>query len=146
MAMGQDEIEKKVMEHDFEFKSIGSSLTSVVDELHKITGAMKDVALLANNFSNMNQKVDEAFDRVHAETKENKLKIEKLEDMGTHEGCPALKLKSTEIDIVNRAVFGKDGRGGLVYDVADIKKFMYKLFGFFTAINVVIAGLTYFKG
>jgi len=133
-----DELKEKVIKHDFEFQSLTKSLGSIVSELHEITSSMKNVAVIHETITNMESNLKESFGRVYDRIEDNENEIKTIKQTQDKKGCNALNLKSTEIDSLNRTVYGKDGRGGLVFDVEDIKKFMYKSMGFFTLLNIVV--------
>ena len=136
--MTDDELKEKVIKHDFEFQSLTKSLGSIVSELHEITSSMKNVAVIHETITNMESNLKESFGRVYDRIEDNENEIKTIKQTQDKKGCNALNLKSTEIDSLNRTVYGKDGRGGLVFDVEDIKKFMYKSMGFFTLLNIVV--------
>ena len=134
-----EEMKVKVIRHDFEFQSLTKSLTGIAKELHQITTSMKSVAVIHETISNMDTNLKESFVRVYKKIEENEDDIASIKRNQDKTGCSALNLKVTEIDTLNRAVFGKDGRGGVMFDVEDIKKFMYKVMGAFTIINIALA-------
>lgn len=131
-------MKQKVIKHDFEFQALSKSLKSIVSELHEITTSMKNVAVFTEKINNMDNNLKESFQRVHKKISDNEDEIKELKQNQDKTGCNALNLKATEIDTLNRTVYGKDGRGGLVFDVEDIKKFMYKSMGAFTLINIAL--------
>jgi len=137
--MTDEEMKEKVIKHDYEFQSLTKSLTAIVKELNEITVSMKSVAVINKTIENMDRNLKESFTRVYGKIEQNEEDIKDIKNMQNTMGCSALNIKSTEIDTLNRAVFGKDGRGGIVFDVEDIKRFMYKSMGAFTFLNVVIA-------
>jgi len=144
MALTDDEIREKVIKHDYEFRSLATSLKSIVDELHAITSSMKNVAVLTEQISNMDNNLKESFTRVHKKIEENEVEIKSIKDVQEDKGCNALSNAKNNINTLNLAMFGKDGRGGVIFDVEDIKKFMYKSMGFFTLLNIVlVAAITY---
>ena len=132
--MTDEEIKEKVIKHDFEFQSLTKSLTGIAKELHQITSSMKNVAVIHETISNMDRNLKDSFRRVYDKIEENETDIKDLK-----EAKDTLTLKSTEVDNLNRTVFGKDGRGGLIFDIDDIKRFMYKSMGAFTVINIALA-------
>ena len=136
--MTDEEMKQKVIKHDFEFQALSKSLKSIVSELHEITTSMKNVAVFTEKINNMDNNLKESFQRVHKKISDNEDEIKELKQNQDKTGCNALNLKATEIDTLNRTVYGKDGRGGLVFDVEDIKKFMYKSMGAFTLINIAL--------
>ncbi len=138
MPLSDQEIREKVIKHDYEFQSLAKSLKGIVTELHEITQSMKNVAVLNEQITNMDQNIKDSFDRVYGRIYDNETEIKKLQDSRNDKGCPALKNSENKVDVLNRAVFGKDGRGGLIFDVEDIKKFMYKSMGAFTIINIAL--------
>lgn len=137
--MNDEELKEKVIKHDYKFQSLSESLSGIVSELHEITSNMKRVAVLNETMSNMDKNLKESFTRVYSKINVNKTDIKELKNTQDTTGCNALNLKATEIETLNRAVFGKDGRGGLIFDVEDIKKFIYKIMGGFTILNITIA-------
>jgi len=137
--MTDEEMKEKVIKHDFEFQSLTKSLTNMVSELHDITASMKSVAVIHETVANMDKNLKDSFDRVYVKIKDNESEIKSIKYNQDKVGCNVLNLRVTEIDTLNRAVFGKDGRGGIIFDIEDIKKFMYKLMGAFTLVNVVVA-------
>ena len=139
--MTDEEIKEKVIRHDIEFKSLSESLKGIVSELHQITSSMRSVAVITEQIANMDNNLKESFIRVHKRISENEDSISNIKNTQNEEGCSVLKLQATEISALNRTVYGKDGRGGLIFDVEDIKKFMYKLVGAFTIVNIAI-GMT----
>jgi len=132
--MTDEEIKEKVIKHDFEFQSLTKSLTGIAKELHQITSSMKNVAVIHETISNMDRNLKDSFRRVYDKIEENETDIKDLK-----EAKDTLTLKGTEVDNLNRTVFGKDGRGGLIFDIDDIKRFMYKSMGAFTVINIALA-------
>lgn len=142
--MTDEEMKEKVIRHDFEFKSLTSSLKGIVTELHQITASMKSVAVIHEQISNMDKNLKESFGRVYERIENNEDDIKTLKGVQDKTGCNALKLRATEIDTLNRTVYGKDGRGGLIFDVEDIKKFMYKSMGAFTFINILLGAVIAF--
>lgn len=130
---------EKVIKHDYEFQSLTKSLTGIVKELHQITSSMKSVAVIHETISNMDKNLKESFSRVYKKIEDNESEIKDIKEKQDKTGCNVLKLRATEIDTLNRTVYGKDGRGGLIFDVEDIKKFMYKAMGAFTFINIALA-------
>jgi len=137
--MTDEEINEKVIKHDYEFQSLTKSLSDIVKELNEITASMKNVAVINETITNMDKNIKDGFVRVYGKIEGNEAEIEKLKSNQDKVGCNALRLKATEIDSLNRTVYGKDGRGGLVFDVEDIKRFMYKTMGAFTFVNMVVA-------
>jgi len=137
--MTDEEMKEKVIKHDYEFQSLTKSLTAIVKELNEITASMKSVAVINKTIENMDRNLKESFTRVYGKIEQNEEDIKDIQHTQNTRGCSALNIKSTEIDTLNRAVFGKDGRGGIVFDVEDLKRFMYKVMGAFTFLNVVIA-------
>ena len=137
--MTDEQIKEKVIKHDYEFQSLTKSLSAIVRELNEITASMKNVAVINETISNMDKNIKESFVRVYGKIEENENDIKALKENQDRNGCHVLNIKATEIDTLNRTVYGKDGRGGLVFDVEDIKRFMYKAMGAFTFINIAIA-------
>jgi len=142
--MTDDEIKEKVIRHDYEFKSLTKSLNGIVNELHQITLSMKSVALINEQISNMDKNIKANFERAYDKIENSEASIKSIEEVQDKTGCNVLNLRATEIDALNRTIYGKDGRGGLIFDVEDIKKFMYKSMGAFTAINLAIGLISYF--
>lgn len=136
--MKQDELVEKVIKHDYEFEALSKSLKDIVKELHTVATSMKNIAAINEQIANMDNNIKESFMRVHDKIENNEDEIKKLKLSQDTDGCHALKLKVTEINALNRTTYGKDGRGGLVFDVDDIKKFIYKMLGAFTVLNIVI--------
>ena len=134
-----EEMKEKVIRHDFEFQTLTKSLTGIVRELHEITTSMKSVAVIHETISNMDKNLKDSFNRVYSKIEENENDIKDIKSKQDNTGCNALNLKVTEINALNRTIYGKDGRGGLVFDIEDIKKFMYKAMGAFTFINIALA-------
>ena len=134
-----EEMKEKVIRHDFEFQTLTKSLTGIVRELHEITTSMKNVAVIHETISNMDKNLKDSFNRVYSKIEENENDIKDIKSKQDNTGCNALNLKVTEINALNRTIYGKDGRGGLVFDIEDIKKFMYKAMGAFTIINIALA-------
>jgi len=139
-----EEMKEKVIRHDFEFQTLAKSLTGIVIELHEITTSMKSVAVIHETISNMDKNLKDSFNRVHSKIEENENDIKDVKNKQDNIGCNALNLKVTEINTLNRTIYGKDGRGGLVFDIEDIKKFMYKAMGAFTFINIALAAVVAF--
>ena len=137
--MNDEEMREKVIRHDVEFESLSASLKGIVSELHQITTSMKSVAVITEQIANINKSLKDGFVRVHDRISDNEDEIKLLKNMQDKTGCNVLKLKATEVESLNRTVYGKDGRGGLIFDIEDIKKFMYKSMGAFTILNIVIA-------
>lgn len=127
MPLSDEEIREKVIRHDYEFKALSDSLNSVVKELHELTSSLKNVAVINEKLENLDGNLRESFQRVHKRT-------DKIE-----EDLKEQKENKNQIETLNRTVYGKDGRGGLLFDVEDIKKFMYKSMGYFTLFNLIIA-------
>jgi predicted nuclease with TOPRIM domain len=133
VPLSDEAIREKVIRHDYEFKALSENLNNVVKELHELTSSLKNIGVINEKIENMDQNLRESFNRVHKRVDKNELEIKevhKIQD-NQHE-C------KNQIDTLNRAVYGKDGRGGLLFDVEDIKKFMYKSMGFFTLLNIVL--------
>lgn len=133
MPLSDEAIREKVIRHDYEFKALSENLNNVVKELHELTSSLKNIGVINEKIENMDQNLRESFNRVHQRVDKNELEIKevhKIQDV-QHE-------TKNQIDTLNRAVYGKDGRGGLLFDVEDIKKFMYKSMGFFTLLNIVL--------
>lgn len=126
MPLSDEEIREKVIRHDYEFKALSNNLNKVVTELHELTSALKSIGVINEKIENMDSNLRESFQRIHKRTD----KVEK--------GLDETRNHRNEISILNQTVFGKDGRGGLVFDVEDIKKFMYKSMGFFTLLNILL--------
>lgn len=126
MPLTDEEIREKVIRHDYEFKALSESLNNAVKELHELTKSLKSVAVINEKIENLDGNLRESFQRVHKRT-------DKLENE-----LDGVKNVRNEVDTLNRTVYGKDGRGGLLFDVDDLKKFMYKSMGAFTIINVII--------
>lgn len=126
MPLTDEEIREKVIRHDYEFKALSESLNTAVKELHELTKSLKSVAVINEKIENLDGNLRESFQRVHKRT--DKLETEVDEVKNTR----------NEVDTLNRTVYGKDGRGGLLFDVEDLKRFMYKSMGAFTIINVII--------
>ena len=137
--MTDEEMKEKVIRHDFEFQSLTKSLAGIVRELHEITTSMKSVAVIHETISNMDKNLKDTFNRVYSKIEANEIDIKDIKNKQDNTGCNALNLKATEINTLNCTVYGKDGRGGLIFDVEDIKKFMYKAMGAFTIINIALA-------
>jgi predicted nuclease with TOPRIM domain len=126
MPISDEEIREKVIRHDYEFKALSESLQNAVSELHELTKSLKNVAVINEKIENLDGNLRESFQRVHERTDKLEIEVDKS------------KSCRNEVSTLNRAVFGKDGRGGLLFDVEDLKRFMYKSMGAFTIINVVI--------
>lgn len=133
MPLSDLEIRDKVIKHDYEFKALSDSLNKVVGELHELTSSLKNVNIIAEKLDNMDHKLKESFQRVHKRTDKLEEEVKQLK-----EEHHQFDKNQNQIDTLNRTVYGKDGRGGLLFDVEDIKKFMYKSMGAFTIINVII--------
>jgi predicted nuclease with TOPRIM domain len=120
------EIREKVIRHDYEFKALSESLNNAVRELRELTKSLKSVAVINTKIENLDNNLKESFQRVHA-------RIDKTEsEVDISKNC------RNEVNTLNRTIYGKDGRGGLLFDVEDLKRFMYKAMGAFTIVNIVI--------
>lgn len=129
MPLSDEEIREKVIRHDYEFKALSENLNRVVTELHNLTESLKSIAVINEKIENMDANLRDSFSRVHK-------RIDKL-DTQTEE----TKELRNEVTTLNRTVYGKDGRGGILFDVEDIKKFMYKSMGYFTLFNMILAAV-----
>ena len=134
MPFTDEQIKEKVIKHEYQFESLTKSLSKIVSELHEITTAMRSVAVITEQITNMDNNLKESFIRVHNKIDENVRDIKALKEVHDH----AISKTKSEIETLNRTVYGKDGRGGLLFDVEDIKKFMYKSMGFFTLLNLIL--------
>jgi predicted nuclease with TOPRIM domain len=120
------EIREKVIRHDYEFKALSESLNNAVRELRELTKSLKSVAVINTKIENLDNNLKESFQRVHS-------RIDKIEsEVEISKNC------RNEVNTLNRTIYGKDGRGGLLFDVEDLKRFMYKAMGAFTIVNIVI--------
>jgi predicted nuclease with TOPRIM domain len=120
------EIREKVIRHDYEFKALSESLNNAVRELRELTKSLKSVAVINTKIENLDNNLKESFQRVHS-------RIDKTEsEVEISKNC------RNEVNTLNRTIYGKDGRGGLLFDVEDLKRFMYKAMGAFTIVNIVI--------
>jgi predicted nuclease with TOPRIM domain len=132
MPLTDEEIREKVIRHDYEFKALSESLNSAVNELHELTKSLKSVAVIHEKIENLDGNLRESFQRVHKRTDKLEAEVDEVKN------C------RNEVNTLNRTVFGKDGRGGLLFDVEDLKRFMYKAMGAFTIINVIVGILIAF--
>lgn len=129
MPLSDEEIREKVIRHDYEFKALSENLNRVVTELHNLTESLKSIAVINEKIENMDANLRESFTRVHK-------RIDKLDTQ-----IAETKELRNEVTTLNRTVYGKDGRGGILFDVEDIKKFMYKSMGYFTLFNMILAAV-----
>jgi predicted nuclease with TOPRIM domain len=129
VPLSDEEIREKVIRHDYEFKALSENLNRVVTELHNLTESLKIIAVINEKIENMDANLRESFTRVHK-------RIDKLDT----QIAEAKELRN-EVTTLNRTVYGKDGRGGILFDVEDIKKFMYKSMGYFTLFNMILAAV-----
>jgi predicted nuclease with TOPRIM domain len=129
VPLSDEEIREKVIRHDYEFKALSENLNRVVTELHNLTESLKSIAVINEKIENMDANLRESFTRVHK-------RIDKLDT----QIAEAKELRN-EVTTLNRTVYGKDGRGGILFDVEDIKKFMYKSMGYFTLFNMILAAV-----
>ena len=141
MPLSDDAIREKVIRHDYEFKALSENLNNVVKELHELTSALKHVGVIAEKLENMDINLKESFQRIHKRTDDIEKEVRFLKESRGEKGCNALEKAMGSVDVLNRAVYGKDGRGGLVFDVEDLKKFMYKSMSYFALFNLVIAAI-----
>ncbi len=135
----EKDLAERVLQHDYEFKLLSSNLKNVVVELHELTASLKPIAALTEKINNIDSNLKESFGRVHDKIELNLIDIKYLKERRDKEGCSALEVKSTQIDILNRSIYGKDGRGGLIFEVEDIKKYIHKAMGIFAALNIALA-------
>jgi predicted nuclease with TOPRIM domain len=126
LPLTDEEIRERVIRHDFQFEALSDSLKSAVRELHELAESLKSVAVINEKIGHIDENLRESFQRVHSRTD----KLEK--DVDEAKDC------CNEVATLNRTVFGKDGRGGLLFDVEDLKMFMYKAMGAFTVFNILI--------
>lgn len=126
MPLTDEEIREKVIRHDYEFKALSENLQKAVKELHELTVSLKSVAVINEKIENLDGNLRESFQRVHQRTDKLENEVDETKNV------------RNEINTLNRTVYGKDGRGGLLFDVEDLKRFMYKSMGAFTIINVII--------
>lgn len=142
MPLSDEEIREKVIRHDYEFKALSENLNKVVTELHELTSALKSIGIINEKIENMDSNLRESFQRVHKRTDKLEEEVKQLK-----EEHHQFDKNQNQIDTLNRTVYGKEGRGGLLFDVEDIKKFMYKVMGYFTLGNILVAALisVYFK-
>ena len=138
MPFSDEQIKEKVIKHEYQFESLTKSLSKIVSELHEITTAMRSVAVITEQITNMDNNLKESFIRVHSKIDENVKDIKALKEVQDHGECHSITKTNGDIETLNRTVYGKDGRGGLLFDVEDIKKFMYKSMGFFTLLNLIL--------
>jgi predicted nuclease with TOPRIM domain len=129
VPLSDEEIREKVTRHDYEFKALSENLNRVVTELHNLTESLKSIAVINEKIENMDANLRESFTRVHK-------RIDKLDTQ-----IAETKELRNEVTTLNRTVYGKDGRGGILFDVEDIKKFMYKSMGYFTLFNMILAAV-----
>jgi predicted nuclease with TOPRIM domain len=129
VPLSDEEIREKVIRHDYEFKALSENLNRVVTELHNLTESLKSIAVINEKIENMDANLRESFTRVHK-------RIDKLDTQ-----IAETKELRNEVTTLNRTVYGKDGRGGILFDVEDIKKFMYKSMGYFTLFNMILAAV-----
>lgn len=136
MPLSDEAIREKVLRHDYEFKALSDNLNNVVKELHELTSSLKNIGVINEKIENMDQNLRESFMRIHKRT-----------DKVENDVAMAKELKN-EVETLNRTVYGKGSRGGLLFDVEDLKKFMYKSMSYFTLFNLIIAALIgwLFKG
>jgi hypothetical protein len=125
MPLSDLSLKEKIIRYDFEFKALSENLRGVVKEIHNLGASMRTVGILVEKLENMDQNIRDSFQRAH-------LRTDKIEQdlIDTNK-----KLKL--VDLTHLAIYGKDGRGGLLFDVEDLKKFMYKSLGAFTIINLL---------
>jgi predicted nuclease with TOPRIM domain len=126
VPLSDEAIREKVLRHDYEFKALSDNLNNVVKELHELTKSLKGVAIINEKIENLNNNLRESFQRVDKD-------MAKLE----HD-IDEVRNTRNEVDTLNRTIYGKGGRGGLLFDVDDLKRFMYKAMGAFTIVNIVI--------
>lgn len=139
MALTDEEIKEKVIKHDYEFKLLTKGMSDVVSEMHNLAKVLKET--MQEKMVVLEKNLDESFKRVHKRNDEIEDDVEKIQDVCNIHGCPALKSEANRIDTLNRAMFGKDGRGGIIFDVEDIKKFIYKAMGGFTVLNLIFGAI-----
>lgn len=136
--MTDEEMKEKVLTFDIQLKLFTKSLGSIAKELHEIASSMKEVAVMSEKMDNINTNLRDGLLRVHNRITDNEEIIKNIRVEQNKTGCPVLNLKSREITQLKNEVYGKDGRGGLVFSDAENKKFIYKLMGFVTAINLIV--------
>ncbi len=134
MPLSDEAIREKVIRHDYEFKALSENLNNVVKELHELTSSLKNIGVINEKIENMDQNLRESFTRVHKRVDQNELELKKINKLDDEQHD-----SRNQIDTLNRTVYGKDGRGGILFDVEDIKKFMYKSMGYFALFNLIIA-------
>lgn len=136
-----EEIMEKVIKHDYEFKALTKGMNDMVKGLHELSTSLKET--ISEKMGSMDKDLKESFDRVHEKNRELEAEIKEIKETQDKDGCHALSNTNNSISVLNRAMFGKDGRGGIVFDVEDMKKFIYKSMGAFTAINFAIGVVVY---
>lgn len=141
MPLTDEQIREKVIKHDYEFKALTQGMENVVKEMHTLVTLLKET--VNDKILILDKNLKESFERVHKRADENDETVKQIQKERNTTGCRALKDATNSIDVLNRAIFGKDGRGGIIFDVEDIKKFMYKSMGAFTAVNVAIGLISY---
>jgi hypothetical protein len=139
MPLTDAEIREKVIKHDYEFKALTKGMESVVKEMHSLVTLLKET--VNDKILVLDKNLKDSFERVHKRADGNESTIREIQKERATTGCRALKDTNNAVDTLNRTVYGKDGRGGLIFDVEDIKKFMYKVMGGFTFINIAIGVL-----
>lgn len=135
----EEALKLKVLEHGFAFKTLSEGQKRIADSIDALASNMKEI--LNDKIEALNENIHESFQRVRARGDDFDKELDKIKESRNTTGCPALGMSNKDIRVLNKAVFGKDGRGGLVYDIADIKKFIYRVGGFLTAINLTIGYL-----
>ncbi len=140
--MTDEEIREKVIRHDIELKNF---LNGVVTLTNSITDLSRGLTkTIEEKYSMMDNNLKESFIRVHERSDAIESRLGLLEKSREERGCPALALKAKETDVLNIAVFGKDGRGGLIFEMQDVKKFIYKAGGAITIANIFVgSGIAY---
>lgn len=69
--MTDDELREKVIKHDYEFKSLTSSLAELSDSMKQLTKGLEQVIVLNERMISMDKDLKESFKRVH--TRQDKI-------------------------------------------------------------------------
>lgn len=71
--MTDDEIREKIIKHDYEFKSLTSSLSELSETMKKLTAGLEHVMVLNEKLVSLDRDLEDSFKRVHA-------RADKIED------------------------------------------------------------------
>ena len=64
--MTDDEIREKVIKHDYEFKSLTSSLSELSETMKKLTAGLEHVMVLNEKLVSLDRDLKDSFKRVHS--------------------------------------------------------------------------------